>query len=386
MSLLLGFGLAIFGDNVAQSPTADSNTFANSAVGHKAFLRLLRELNIPVVVSQYETENKAENSLVVLLEPNIHTESESAASEMVGSAAGVLLVLPKWHGTASPDDPTRIESAVLLPEDGVLKAMSVFDDNAQLVRTSSSSSLISSADFAGKPDIQDLQLVESEWLEPMIWNDDGILVGRHVVDHFWVLSDPDLLSNHGLDNGDNAALAIQLIEAARGESSIVIDETLHGFVRQPSLYRTLFEFPLILVTFQVLLTVVLLLWSSTGRFGKPIPRPPKIAPGKGFLVDNTASLLMFGGHTAHGLCRYRDVTVDMVARQLHATPGLSEQERAIWLDRVGRARGARESLREINAEVQEIAQEKRPDGRSVLKVANRLYRWRQEMTDGFAGS
>jgi hypothetical protein len=394
LSLLLGFALAIFGDDFARRPTADANTFSRSALGHNAFLRLLREMDVPVVVSQYRTDKRAADSLILLLEPNLHFENSEVAEKIVDAAGGLLLVLPKWDGEADVNDPGKVKDVVLLPEEEVQRALAVVDDAATLVRSEpkgpiaeqvlhqSAGPLSSNGEVQGTPSIRDMQLIESEWIEPILFNEQGILFGKHIVDDIYVLSDPDLLSNHGLEDGDNASLALQIVELAREDRSVVVDETLHGFIRQPSLYRTLFEFPLVLVTIQVLLTVVLLIWSATGRFGKPIARQPAIAPGKEFLIDNTASLLLFGGHTAHGLQRYHEVAVETVARRLHAAPGLAPEQQTAWLDRIGRARNLDDSLAAIGSEVSRITGEKRPDHRAILAAANRIYRWRQEMIDG----
>lgn len=381
LSIALGFGLAIFGDDLGRPPTADANTYSRSALGHKAFLRLIGKLDVPVLVSQYDSARKAEDSLLLLLEPNVHEDNREQALEIYSSGGSAFVVLPKWDGRADPVDPHRVEEVFLLPDSEVLSVLHLVDDEATLVRPRSKPAF-RAPEVSGTPSLESVQLVHSSWIEPIVSADEGILFGKLRDADVWILSDPDLIANHGLDDGDNAEIAAQLLELARKDSSVVVDETLHGFIRQPSLYRTLFRFPLVLVTLQVLLTLALLLWSATGRFGKPVPTRPAIAPGKEFLIDNMASLLRFGGHTAHGLLRYREVAVDAVARRLHAPPTLEGMALVAWLDRVGQARQLQTSLDSIAAEVARVTSEKRPEARAIVAAADRIYRWKQEMIHG----
>lgn len=52
----------------------------------------------------------------------------------------------------------------------------------------------------------------------------GLLFSCTTAGHpFWVLSDPDLLNNHGLPRSENAAIALELIRSLAGEGSVVID-------------------------------------------------------------------------------------------------------------------------------------------------------------------
>ena len=76
---------------------------------------------------------------------------------------------------------------------------------------------------------------------PLIGSQDAMLLGRcdDGNDMFWVLSDPDLLNNHGLTQGDNAAAALNLVSTMQesgdlpaGESEIVLDLTSSNWVRR----------------------------------------------------------------------------------------------------------------------------------------------------------
>ncbi len=58
---------------------------------------------------------------------------------------------------------------------------------------------------------------------------------------YWVLSDPDLLNNHGLHKGGNAVTALALIEALAGDGDVVIDYSTELWSRPVEDRRTLAE-------------------------------------------------------------------------------------------------------------------------------------------------
>ena len=166
----------------------------------------------------------------------------------------------------------------------------------------------------------------------------------------------------------------------------MFDETVHGFLEKPSIWRALLRFPLVIASLQALCIALILLWAGIRRFGAPVPVEPAIEPGKRFLIDNTASLLQFGGHTTHALGRYFITTVRAVERGLHA-PELTPVELEAWLDRVGKSKGVSTTLSGLRGEINSLIQEgKRAKLRPIVLAANRLYRWKQEMLHGPASN
>lgn len=385
-------GFAIFMDEVSTESGAGSHSFSKSAIGHKGIVELLRERDIPVLVSEHGTAGKSKDSALVVAEPVLFEAEGNRAADLAAMVAGApraLVVLPKWYGSPDPRNPDRVDSVALLPQDEVQPILDVFPVGGTITRVSDASMTWQSSglqlDVAPAPDLVGPQLMTSEEIEPVLWTESGTLLGTVDVDgaELWVLSDPDLLSNHGLLRGDNATLALAVLEAVRGgRGALVFDETMHGFKSEPSLWRVLFEFPLALATIQALLAALLLLWAATGRFGKPIVAPPVIAPGKEFLIDNTAALLRFGGHAGHALRRYLQTTVQEVARLLHAPTGMDLNATARWLEQVAETRQVPIRLVELEREVGEAGQARRERERRVVETARRIYRWKQEMTHG----
>ena len=394
-SFIAAVGFAIFGTNIDERPSARADTFSRSAIGHRGLVQLLKKLDIPVVISQFASGNKAgESALLVVAEPYVADFAGSRAEHlrtMLAQADTTLVVLPKRYGSADPERPGWVDDVDPLTTIEVEQALNVVDASASVLRPAEAESdWFASPDYdslaASSPTLADPQLIDSDELTPIIWTNQGILLGEYwyggLGKRVWVLADPDLISNHGLGNGNNAAIALGIVDTLRAGGAVVFDETMHGFHQEPSLWQAMFEFPLVIATLQILVAIVLLLWAATGRFGAPARAAPAIAPGKGFLINNTAALLRFGGHADHALKRYLYTTMQEVGRELHAPANLYHRELRTWLERIGTSRGVGTGLAGLENEVQAVVAQKGVQHRRIVLCANRIYRWRQEMTHG----
>lgn len=386
VSFAAAVGFAIFGKGLTQPPSTRADAYSRSAIGHHAFVELLRRFDVPVVVSQHDSGNRAgRTGLLVIAEPLLGDGDQAATSHiraMLHESDTSLVVLPKWFGIPSSKRPGWVGQVFLLDTDEVVPALEAAGVYGTVVRPAEQIPGWAPSGFGANPSLAAPQLVRSEDLTPLIWTDEGILLGELMWAGriTWVLSDPDLLNNHGLDEGNNAALAVEVVNRLRAGGAVIFDETLHGYQVEPSLWRTMFEFPLVIATIQVLLTAALLLWAATGRFGAPVRGNAALEPGKDFLIRNTADLLRFGGYAGHTLERYLKMTAREVARELHAPSTLAQADLRSWLDRIGETRGVRLTLSGLEMEVAgAVAQ---GSGRRVVLAANRIFRWRQEMIHG----
>jgi hypothetical protein len=143
----------------------------------------------------------------------------------------------------------------------------------------------------------------------------------------------------------------------------------------------MFRFPLLPAVLQIFLLLGIVLWAGMGRFGKPLPAPGGLAAGKDVLIDNTATLLSHGGHAADSLARYHRQTVQSVAAAFFLPPGLPEREMQRRLEEVSRGRGSRIDLAALERQVERLGDGPKAAPRA-LRLAARLYRWRQEMMHG----
>jgi hypothetical protein len=377
--------------------SAGPDSYSRSALGHRGFVDLLGAEGMSVVRSQSESGRRAgSHALLLVAEPRVATdEQKHQLGGLVAEARQMILVLPKRSGYRDAQHPGWIDESELLPEAQVNDVITAADFDSHVVRVASAARFETqlAEGFPVGAELHEAQLLASDTpqIRPIVYCAEGILVGRFTSDdgnELLVISDPDLIANHGLAWGENAAIALAAIEALRPRGGVVVvDETLHGHVATPSLWRELFRFPLSLATASALLCLALLLWAAMGRFGKPRPAPRPLAAGKRGLIENTAELTRHGGHAAYALERYLHATVQDVARAQHAPAQLGPVELRAWLLRAATARHVATDLTELEREVTALSDsDKRPDAAArALAVAERIHRWRQEMIDGSAG-
>ncbi len=379
--------LGVYGDALYDPPSVAPDAFSRSAVGHRAFVELLRGLGWQVVISRHRTADKADEAVVALLEPRVGPAGEArrGVAEGVGEAASrLLVVLPKRAAVPHPVRPRWAGATALLPPEDPQQVLEVLGLEGTIVRPSGPV-----APWTGdlpSPALDQPQLVRSEALTPLVSNADGVLVGEVVSGDFRtvVLADPDVLATHGLARGENAALAVALLERLGAAGlPVVVDETLHGFDQQPSLARELLRFPLVLATLSALLAAALLAWAAAASFGRPLRPAPPLAPGKLFLVESTAGLLRHGGHLGEAAAAYLRAAKDEVIHRLRS-PGESGEPDA-WLARAAQARGRGDALRELEEQVRRIGARRAGGEEEAVRAAQAVHRWREEMIDGAHG-
>jgi hypothetical protein len=206
----------------------------------------------------------------------------------------------------------------------------------------------------------------------------------------WILSDPDVMANHGLWRGQNADFMVRVIKSRseegndgyRGRRAIIFDETLHGYrASADSIIRMMLSFPYAIVTILACVSALLLAASAAGRFGAPAEARPALDFGKALLIDNSARLLDYGGHHSVTLARYVRMTLSDAARAMHAPDGMSERELAEWADRVGNARKASVSCASIFRTVDDAGRR----GTDALTTAARMaHKWKGEILNGYS--
>lgn len=375
--------IAVFSDQRSER-TFGANAYSYSAIGHKAWTEILRELEIPVLISRNESAAKAgRDSLLVVAQPHID-DSALAALEAMQEAWTVLLVLPKWRGLPDYRNRRWLGDMRLLYEADVERVLEEVLDEAVVVRDGGSQNW-GGRDWNIIPTLDDVQLILSAEIEPIVESETGVLLGevRRYGTTFWILSDPDVISNSGIDEGENAAFAVALVETLRPPGgTVVFDEAIHGFTMAPDLWRALLTFPLNLAILHLLAAVGILVWSTAGRFGAPLPTAQRLEAGKHGLIENTASLFEYAGSLPDILRRYHDSCLRDLARHMHIPRDLDPPALTRWLDRVGAARGTSLRYSEVNAAAAVAAQQLSAPLPHYLRAARRLYRWKQEMIYG----
>jgi hypothetical protein len=365
------------------------STYYSSALGHKALMETLRRIDVPVVVSRFRSAEKTgRGSLLVLAEPDGGEISE----ELVGGLGDLwhgLLVLPKWDGSRDSSKPRWVDTMDLVPLDDVELVLKRAKTDG-LVKRLKGTFTVAVPEFGGTIELTNPQIVIGAAVRPIVSLQGGVLIGEADlgVGQQWVLSDPDLISNHGIDQGDNAVVAVSLIEALRPDGGVVMfDETIHGLELRPNLLRTAFELPFGIVTLSAAVALALAIWAGLMRFGRPEAGQRALQPGKVTLIRTTADLLRQGsrkGTVELVLTRYLKAQIaDLVAR-LNGPRGLDENRQITWLDDLAVARRLSSRLQPLAAAIEATAKSHSTDPGRALRLAADLHAWKQEFLYGLA--
>ena len=389
LSFAAALVLTVVGEDLFPSSTVEANAYSQSAIGYKAFVETLQQLGTRVLVSRSDSLAKAApDDLIVVAEPPPSRADDEYFNKLL-EAEHVLLVLPKWDAVASFTDRHWAGFVLRLPEGSVERILRRAVPDGGVVALDKPVKWDATL-FGAAPTLDAPQLIRSQQLLPIIADDQGTLLGymqirksNGLLRELWVLADPDLLSNVGLRRGQNAVLAVALVDRLRRLSgAVIVDEVIHGFRHDPNLWRTMFEFPFIFVTLNALAALIVLVWAAMGRFGAPLPVSAPLKAGKTTLIGNAAGLLSYGGHAGAMLRRYLAVTVGDVAQRVHAPAQLNEAALFDWLERIGRTRQVQMTPTALRRDAEGAAAGRHPDARRLLQAARNLYRWKQEMLHG----
>jgi|GEM_PF-3153488 len=307
----------------------------------------------------------------------------------------VVLVLPKWAAMGSTSRPGWIEAEWLLPVDFVAQTMIFAEgprsdetdraDDPPVLHCAGLSSLRAEPLGRAAPcvDLGKTAQVLSAALpcEPLLWSDEGVLIGRYEFEDrnipIVVVSDPDLLNNRGLGRGDHASLLHSLISGHLNAEGVIIDETLHGYKSDDTILKRAFSFPLVLLVIHAALLLALTLWAIVPRFGKELPPPSEVAPGKDLLIDNTAKLLLTAGNHTFALHRYLESTLAVLKRRFYLPQGTSLEAVILHLQGITDMRG-------ISLDVAKLIKAARSPSLThlhALRLGCKIHAWRERLLD-----
>ena len=129
----------------------------------------------------------------------------------------MLVILPKWQGHRSTSHSGWIADATRLPAaiaDQAIAKSGASGRTARVIRPAVwTTNVLGVAPQLGLL----VQVIEDGNLRPIVAADGYVLVGEKADRdrRIWILSDPDMLSNHGLLTLPNAEFAIRLVNALR---------------------------------------------------------------------------------------------------------------------------------------------------------------------------
>jgi hypothetical protein len=385
-AFLAGTYLQVFDDGSGEPWTVESNSFSRSAIGHRAFIATLRKLGMPVEVSRFRTLDRVgDNDLLLLLEPDAKAGDEILSQ--LDRVPHVLLVLPKWEGVPDLNRLTWIGQMGLLPESDVEQVLHAVLPGADLGRQKNKLEYDATR-YHGRLAIEQPQYIDAAndvRIGSLLLARDGTLLAERTDNgnHLWILSDPDILSNAGLDEADNGIVAVSIVRSLLPQGGkVVIDETSHGFEQRPNLLRVLLHPPFVSVGIAAIVALLVLAWAGLTRFGAPRPETVGLAAGKLTLVRNAAQLLRLGTTAANLAQSYRRLVLADAIAELHGPAGLDEFAQAAWLDRAAAHRGLSIRIKPLLDEMSQLADGNRLDAARALRFSLDLHRWKQEILNG----
>jgi len=354
---------------------AGDHPYSTSALGYAGFVRLLESAGYPVEISRLESDLETRSWGLMIVTLPAYRDLDTVTDLQL--QATTLVVLPKWVGQTDPMVLTRQVDTRFLDASILNDQLKSVYPQAEVLRVATPVTV--EAPF-GKapinPDVR-LQLIKDSSLTPIIAVGEGALLAYDETRSLYILSDPDLINTFGLADRENARFAVQLVDFLRyvSDEPILLDATLHGFVRSENLLKMMFSVPYIGVTLVALAAALLLGWSAVIRFGPPLVEARAISLGKQALADNSAGLVTMARREARMAPGFLALVRRRLAREIGAPRTLTEAQVSDMFDRLGPDPETGRVFSQMEAELKQPA-----TGREDLLAKTRvLYRWRKDI-------
>jgi hypothetical protein len=251
-----------------------------------------------------------------------------------------MVVLPKWRSGMRL---TGLAHPVLLVEDGRIDAILqglTGQGSIQIARSRNVFTALPYRDARGaelKTELYVAQLFDGSLCDPIIGSGPETLLASCPVSgsdqSVLILSDPDLLNNHGLRLGQNAAIARDFFGSLAGAGSVVIDYSRDNWfaetdvpVQRDRSWSDLLRFfqpPFLALWLGAGLMLALALWRSFLRAG-PVAKGPDLSMGKLQAIRARARLMRLTGQDGAMLSDYAAARIAATAARL-VGPGHARQ-------------------------------------------------------------
>lgn len=303
--------LGAFAPDLRSGRNGGSHALSNAATGFGGVVRLADATgrNPQIVRSVLDLDNED----LAVITPDSGSIDLSEILKARGPRA-TLVVLPKWSTVDDNEHPGWVRIAGLDypqdPESVLAPAVKL-----KIVRSKGRGEPLSNLGLAADGQFHFLapgvvQSMRGAGLDPLITTAGGaIVLARVGTSPRYILSDPDLLNNHGMGDERQAKAAIDLLDFLNSTdaTSILFDVTANGLGRSRSPLKLAFEAPFLGVTIIIFTALLLAAWQALVRFGSIRQAERAIAFGKAALVDNTAALIRKAGREASLGGRYADL-------------------------------------------------------------------------------
>jgi hypothetical protein len=306
--------LGAYAPDLRSGHNGGSHALSNAATGFSGLVRLADETGRNPVIVRSESDLKNEDLAVITPDTGYAELGRILATR---GARATLLVLPKWRTTADERRPGWVKVPGLLPAGDPERTL--YPANPlKIARSRGHGEALAKVDPTMPADVGFLapaivQTMSGKDVKPLITTPSGgIVLARVGGGNLYVLSEPDLLNNHGMGDERQARAALALLDHLNSTDSdgVLFDVTANGLGRSRSPLKLAFDAPFLAVTLTILAAMLLAGWQALARFGPVRRRERAIAFGKAALVDNSAALIRRAGREAHLGGRYVDVIRD----------------------------------------------------------------------------
>ncbi|MDR2422848.1 MAG: hypothetical protein LBE01_05655 [Deltaproteobacteria bacterium] len=404
--IALVVGLALFGFIVAGKllsrlsqvgfcfgSTIGPSSYSASAVGYALLYETLaaQGLSPQRLLRDEPSPPPAKKRAYVALDPVAFAENRPQL--LMAKSHDLLIVPPKYRYGPMPDNPRWIgQSQPIAPrKDGFAERLPNLGLTGEILLVPPPAKWEATLNDLAPTLSAPAQLIKSNGLTPIIAAPEGILLGKALGPQgqtYWVLADPDVLNNHGLQKGDNLALALAIFKAATNQGDgVVFDEPAVGSNSSPLKAKSLKDLASangalrrlsigqIALYAHIALAALLAALTASGRFGPPKLDESPLGFGREKLIENGARLLERAKKPKTVALGYFSLAVRSAAKAARLPKGLTEREIRERLENAV----PRFSLAALKAEIDRA---KAPTAAICLKWARAIYAFKARIENG----
>lgn len=373
--------LYAYAPDVRNAQSSDSVAISRSAVGYAGLHALLRHAG---VAAEIDRGQGAKSPSLTIVTPTIMTNAADIAAHRVQGP--LLIILPKWITVPMPLRPERVYKAGAWDTRPIAAKLRPFVP-AKIVQTPGDRHnpvLRATLPMPGLPSmLNNLRLEQVQTIAkgaPILMDfgdsKQAVLVRvRGGANPVYVLSEPDLMNNHGLAHEGVARAALAMIGALRrGNGPVMLDVTLNGLGRSPSMLKALFEPPFRGATICAILAALLMAFHTLARFGAPADGEAAVTRGKKALADNTAELVRIMGRESGMALRYVQMARDFALGRLGARARKAPEQDAL-LAAMEKSGGSEMRYNDLVAEAVQAR-----SSSDLIRIAARTHAWRRSIT------
>ncbi|WP_343315649.1 hypothetical protein AAIB41_12660 [Brucella sp. BE17] len=307
-----------------------SEVYDRSVLGSKGLEFWLAQKGIPVVRSdEHISRNRSELSLRILplRAPPQNSNGKESSEDQIESwvleekiyELSTLVIFPKWRETLIKDGIAKGNE--LLSTDTALATLTALGfADLRLLQPYSGFEEADLSLTGGKThrvklyqaQVFDRAKMPKGCKELAGFSEGALLLQCEHYNPTYLLSDPDLMNNHGLTQGDNADFAVTLVKNLRGENAVkpvyldtdtrLLEETEQEeegrrYERSATDFARFFDYPLSIIWGAILFVTVISFWRGAYRFGPPVREgDERIEISKTVAIAAMARLLRLSGN------------------------------------------------------------------------------------------